>query len=209
MSEPLSTGGRARAGGFIHTRKRSKRVQRDPMAETAGLERGMDQSTAKQQAGSPPLALLELSQLPRRRRPRRRRPCARRTRRRQSHWRRSGRRRVLGFGARRLKAEQVPGLSAVDTSAGENTRDGPVEGRRGGGKTVRHAEEGGQDVMWHATGGAGGGRGGGRISVAGIRPPCFRQGRARRFVLEGTASPPPPLPETHELAHPCLVPRKR
>ena len=174
MSEPLSTGGRARAGGFIHTRKRSKRVQRDPMAETAGLERGMDQSTAKQQAGSPPLALLELSQLPRRRRPRRRRPCARRTRRRQSHWRRSGRRRVLGFGARRLKAEQVPGLSAVDTSAGENTRDGPVGGRGGGGvRTGRHAGEGGaaRDVTRDRGGQMWGEAGGGHISVAGLGPP--------------------------------------
>ena len=178
------------------------------MAETAGLERGMDQSTAKQQAGSPPLALLELSQLPRRRRPRRRRPCARRTRRRQSHWRRSGRRRVLGFGARRLKAEQVPGLSAVDTSAGENTRDGPVEGRRGGGKTVRHAEEGGQDVMWHATGGAGGGtRGGahlGRRYPPALLPP--REGEALRPGRH--CLPPAPPPRDARTCAPLLGPEK-
>ena len=117
-------------------------------------------------------------------------------------------RHVLGFGARRLKTEQVPGLSAGDTSAGENTRDGPVEGRRGGGKTVRHAEEGGQDVMWHATGGAGGGtRGGahlGRRYPPALLPP--REGEALRPGRH--CLPPAPPPRDARTCAPLLGPEK-
>ena len=38
------------------------------------------------------------------------------------------------------------------------------------------------------------GRGGGRISVEGLGPPCRRQGRASRLGREGTARHPPPRP---------------